>query len=95
MSAEEKFEKTIGRLEKLVQAQRWIIGLTAAAVLWGARLEYASTDHGKRLDAMEPQLRANSTSIAQIEGRLHGISTLIGRVPEKVVAKINEKDAGD
>lgn len=81
-------ETVINRLERLMNMQKWIIGLTAAAVLWGARLEFASTDHGKRLDSVEPETKRNSNNISEIQGRLHGLASQMGKLPGKVATAL-------
>lgn len=92
MSEEERFSVTVGKLERLLAAQRWIIGMTAAAVLWGARLEFASADHGQRLTGVEADVKTNGKDIAAIQGRLHGIATQVGMLPGKVAARLLEEE---
>lgn len=85
-------ETMIERLEKLLQYQKWIIVCTAAAVLWGAKLEFASADHGKRLDSVEADTKRNGNNISEIQGRLHGIASLVGKIPGKVATALKPQN---
>lgn len=78
----------ITRLEKLAGLGKWIISLIIAFVAWAARLEFASTDHGKRLDGVEIDTKRNSNNISEIQGRLHGTASQLGKLPGKVATAL-------
>jgi hypothetical protein len=78
------------KMEKLLVIQRWIISLTAAAVLWGARLEWSNKDHEQRLNEVEADNKQDAKNISEIQGRLHGIASQLGKLPGQVAAKVKE-----
>ena len=75
-------------LEELAGVGKWMISLIIAFVVWAARLEFASTDHGKRLDGVEVDTKRNSNNISEIQGRLHGIASQLGKLPGKVATAL-------
>lgn len=83
-------EAKIARMERMLNAQKWIIGLTASAVLWGARLEFASTNHGERIQGLEADSKIHDKSISEIQGRLHNIADQAPNTPNHVAAKIQQ-----
>lgn len=85
----------ITRLEKLAGLGKWIISLIIAFVVWAARLEFASTDHGKRLDGVEVDTKRNSNNISEIQGRLHGTASQLGKLPGKVATALRPQNQND
>lgn len=78
----------ITRLEKLAGLGKWLISLIIAFVVWAARLEFATTDNSKRLDGVEIDTKRNSNNISEIQGRLHGIASQLGKLPGKVATAL-------
>ena len=43
----------LSKLDRIFRAARWLVLMTASAVLWGARLEWKNGDHEYRLAKIE------------------------------------------
>ena len=93
MSIEEiarKFEVTAAAIERMFRWQVAIIGMTAAGVLWGARLEWNQAQlaalvlkHDARLDKTGEQISELTTGQALLKQRV-GIA--ISKVPTSTEA---------
>lgn len=46
--------------------------------------------HERRISDTEGDVKALKSNVSNIESRLHGIASQVGRVPSKVAAKLNE-----
>jgi len=53
------------------------------------KLETVEAAHERRLDSHEGKLDEHTKDISEIKGKLHGIASQVGRVPGRVVDKIN------
>lgn len=53
------------------------------------KLETVVDAHEKRLDAAEGKLNEQMKDISEIKGKLHGIASQVGKVPSRVIEKIN------
>ena len=70
----DRIDSMLGKLDRLSKLQVWIVGMTAAAVLWGARLEFRVSDHDKRVDKLETRTDIMLQSLSEMKGRNGGVS---------------------
>lgn len=88
-----RIDTAAARMERLWSILRWIATLIIAGVLWGARLEWRSSATADDVSAMKPVVSEHGQKLANIEGRLHGIASQVGKVPSKVAARLNGEEA--
>ena len=81
----------LARSERMLQAQRWIIVLTASAVLWGAKLECTKADHEKRITNVETDTQHIHDDMIEVKTRIHGVASQIGKMPGKVASTIKQE----
>ena len=100
----ERFERTTNTIEKMLKLVVLLVSLTATGVLWGARLEWTAGDHEKRILAVSAIATETAKSLGEIsstqkvqeneirnlEGKIHGVSTLVGKSREDIKRKIDE-----
>lgn len=85
----DKFDAKMAKLERLYKLQLGIILLTASAVLWGARLEWTSADHEKRINRLESATDDLKTDVIEIKTRTRNITALPPKVnPEILTSKL-------
>lgn len=96
-SQEQRFEILLSRIEKAGKLMIFVVTLTAGGVLWGARLEWKTTDliekeskRQSREEKITEQLSSMASSMAVIESKLHGVSTLVGKSREDVKRTIQK-----
>lgn len=88
----EEMEQMLQRTERVRKLWMAVVTVTVGAVLWGARLEFASEDHGRRINGLEVDVKANGKNISEIQGRLHGIASQVGKVPGRVAGKLEDNN---
>lgn len=52
------------------------------------RVETVIDVHERRIGGIEDDVKAQGKSISEIEGRLHGIASQVGKVPGRVAARL-------
>jgi len=100
----ERFERTASVIEKMFKWVVALVTLTMGGVLWGAKLEWTSADHEKRLlstettiaqtaktlNAIDTNLQLQEQAINGLGGKVHGVSILVGKSSEEIKRTIKE-----
>lgn len=55
------------------------------------KVETVIGQHESRIGGIEGDVKRQGSAISNIEGRLHGIATQIGKVPGRVASKIQDE----
>lgn len=68
-------DRAAARAERLLKIVMAVLGLVVSGTLWGARLEWITKDHERRMSAAEGDVKNLNSTVSNIEGRLHGIAS--------------------
>ena len=80
----------LNKLQLLGKMLIWALALIISGAVWAALLQSDVTSLKAEHAEMKPKVESALSSIANIEGRLHGIASQVGKMPGKVAAKLNE-----
>lgn len=86
----DRLDQMLSKLERLGKLLLWALVLIITGAVWAALLQSDVTSLKAEQAEMRPKVQGALNSIANIEGRLHGIASQVGKVPGKVAAKLNE-----
>lgn len=86
----DRLDLMLSKLEKLGKLLLWALGLIITGAVWAALLQSDVASLKAEQAEIKPKVEMHSQAIANIEGRLHGISSQVGKMPGKVTAKLNE-----
>lgn len=86
----DRIDSVLAKQERVARLMLWALGLILTGAVWATLLQ-ADVNALKSDNAdMKPKVNSHSEAIANIEGRLHGIASQVGKVPSRVAAKLNE-----
>lgn len=92
----DRMDAALTKLEKLGKLLVWALVLIIAGALWAARLEWRVSDTAAQVvdinTSLKPQVKEHGEKLANIEGRLHGIASQVGKVPARVAAKLQPEE---
>lgn len=83
-------DQMITKLSGLARLLLWALALIISGAVWAATLQGRVNSLEAEQNDLRPKVQSALSSIANIEGRLHGIASQVGKVPGKVAAKLNE-----
>lgn len=84
-------DRAAARAERLLKIVMAVLGLVVSGTLWGARLEWITKDHERRIMSAEGDVKGLNHAVSNIEGRLHGLASQVGKMPAKVAAKLEDR----
>lgn len=84
-------ETLISKLEKVGKLIITVFVFVLTGALWAARIEWRVNETESTTTSLKPRVEQHDRQISTLEGRLHGISVQIGKVPSKVAAKISDE----
>ena len=88
----DRIDTMLNKLERLGKIMRWALGLIITGAVWAASMQSRVNSLEAEQQDMRPKVQGALNSIANIEGRLHGIASQVGKVPGKVASKLNVAD---
>ena len=88
----DRIDAMLSKLEHLGKVMLSVLVLIITGAIWAATMQSDVAALKSEQRAMRPRVDAHDKAIANIEGRLHGIASQVGKVPGKVAAKLNEAD---
>ncbi len=86
----DRMDAMMTKLERVAKLMLWALGLIISGAVWAALLQSDVNTLKAATADMKPKVDGHSQAIANIEGRLHGIASQVGKVPSRVAAKLNE-----
>lgn len=92
----DRLEAVLTKQEKLGKVLIASLVLILSGALWAARLEWRVADTAAQVvdikTDLEPQVKQHGEQLANIEGRLHGVASQVGKVPSRVAAKLQPEE---
>jgi len=82
----------LSRLERLGKLLLTILMVTVSGAVWAATIEIRLRSMESEQSQMVPEIKTHGQQISNIEGRLHGIASQVGKMPGKVAAKIQTEE---
>jgi len=80
------------QMERLAKMLLTALVLILTGALWAARLEWKAAATADEVAELKPQVQVHGQQLANIEGRLHGIASQVGKVPSRVAAKLQPEE---
>jgi hypothetical protein len=80
----------LSRLERLGKLLATTLIVIVTGAIWAATMELRLRSVESEQSHMSPKVEAHGQQISNLEGRLHGIASQLGKVPGKVAAKMSE-----
>ena len=88
----DRLEAVLTKQEKLGKVLIASLALIISGALWAARLEWKAAATADEVADIKPQVQVHGQQLANIEGRLHGIASQVGKVPSRVAAKLQPEE---
>ena len=89
----DNFDAKMAKLERLYKLQLSIILMTGTAVLWGARLEWTSADHEKRVSKLEISTEGLKSDMIELKTRTRNVTSLTPKsIPEVLTSKLPQNN---
>ena len=92
----DRLEAVLTKQEKLGKVLIASLALIISGALWAARLEWRVADTAAQVvdinTSLKPQVKEHGEKLANIEGRLHGVASQVGKVPSRVAAKLQPEE---
>lgn len=88
----DRIDTMLNKLERLGKLMLLALGLIITGAVWAASMQSRVSNLESEQAGMKPQIQQHDKAISNIEGRLHGIASQVGKVPSRVAAKLNEAD---
>jgi cell division protein FtsL len=85
-----RIDLILSRLERLAKLLLAALMIIVSGAIWAATMELRLRSVESEQSHMSPKVEAHGQQISNLEGRLHGIASQLGKVPGKVAAKMSE-----
>jgi hypothetical protein len=85
-----RIDLILSRLERLAKLLLAALMIIVSGAIWAATMELRLRSVEAEQSRISPDVKAHGEQISNIEGRLHGIASQLGKVPGKVAAKMSE-----
>lgn len=84
----DRLDAMLSKLERLGKLLLWALALIISGAVWAATIQDRVTNIEAWKSEASPKLEGHAKAIANIEGRLHGLASQVGKVPGRVAAKL-------
>lgn len=85
-----RIDLILSRLERLGKLLLTTLMIIVSGAIWAATMELRLRSVESEQGHLSPKVEAHGQQISNLEGRLHGIASQLGKVPGKVAAKMQE-----
>lgn len=87
-----RLDSMLGKLERLGKLMRSALVLIITGAIWAATMQNDLASVKAEQREIRPKVESHAQAIANIEGRLHGIASQVGRVPGRVAEKLQPQE---
>lgn len=88
----DRIDAMLGKLERLGKLMLAALALIISGAIWAATMQSDLAAVKAEQREIRPKVETALNSIANIEGRLHGIASQVGRVPGRVAEKLQPQE---